>query len=78
MWAPHGNSVFTNPITSRDPLSLQESKGQQDCLLGDASSADREVEQFYADEGPLSTQHPSVSLWEKCKEPRGHRVIALI
>lgn len=34
-------------------------------LFGDASSADREVEQFHADEGPLSAQHPSVSLWEK-------------
>lgn len=34
------------------------------CLLGDASLADREVEQFYSDEVPLSAQHPSVRLWE--------------
>lgn len=48
------------------------------CALGDASSAHHEVEQFYSNEGPLPAKHPSVSLWEKCEEPRGHRVIAVI
>jgi len=64
---PHGSSVFTNSITSRDSSLLaggQSTKGLY-CLLGDASSADREVEQFYSDEGPPAAQHPSVSLWKK-------------